>query len=78
MTQIRKTPNAAVPPPEMLDALERLTKDETVYVYIISGRDQAALDKWLGHIKHLGLSAEHGCFSMSSTMHLCALLYDEL
>jgi trehalose 6-phosphate synthase/phosphatase len=31
-------------------------------VWIISGRDQAFLDKWLGQVKGLSLSAEHGCF----------------
>ncbi|KAI9330622.1 glycosyltransferase family 20-domain-containing protein [Obelidium mucronatum] len=46
LTPIVKVPSAAHPPPEMLKA----------------GRDQIALDKWLGHIPGLGLSAEHGCF----------------
>lgn len=62
LTPIRKTPNAAVPPEAMLHALQRLTKDPSVFVYVISGRDQAALDMWLGHIEHLGMSAEHGCY----------------
>lgn len=58
LTPIRKTPNAAVPPPEMLKAMEVLVSDPKNYVFVISGRDQACLDNWLGHIKGLGLSAE--------------------
>ncbi|KAJ3328575.1 threalose-6-phosphate phosphatase [Blyttiomyces sp. JEL0837] len=62
LTPIRKTPGAAVPSPEMLRYLSILTKDPKNYVFVISGRDQACLDDWLGHIEGLGLSAEHGCF----------------
>ena len=29
---------------------------------VVSGRDQATLEEWLGHIPQLGLSGEHGCF----------------
>lgn len=62
MTPIRKTPSAAVPPPDMLAALEKLCADPRNDVWIISGRDENALDRWLGHIQGIGLSAEHGCF----------------
>ncbi|KAJ3265049.1 threalose-6-phosphate phosphatase [Chytriomyces hyalinus] len=62
LTPIVKTPSAAHPPPDMLKALEVLCDDPRNYVFIISGRDQGALDKWLGHMSGLGLSAEHGCF----------------
>lgn len=62
LTPIRKTPNAAVPPKPMLEALDKLVSDENTIVFVISGRDQTALDLWLGHIPRLGLSAEHGCF----------------
>ncbi|KAI8622700.1 glycosyltransferase family 20-domain-containing protein [Chytriomyces sp. MP71] len=62
LTPIVKTPSAAHPPPEMLAALEVLCADPRNYVFIISGRDQGALDKWLGHMRGLGLSAEHGSF----------------
>ncbi|KAJ3275299.1 threalose-6-phosphate phosphatase [Borealophlyctis nickersoniae] len=62
LTPIVKTPNAAVPPPDMLKAMEILVKDPKNVVFVISGRDEACLDNWLGHIKGLGLSAEHGCF----------------
>ena len=62
MTPIRNVPHAATPPPKMLEAMEILVKDPKNVVFVISGRDQACLDEWLGHIKGLGLSAEHGCF----------------
>ncbi|KAJ3096221.1 threalose-6-phosphate phosphatase [Phlyctochytrium planicorne] len=62
LTPIRKTPNAAVPSPEMLQYLTVLAQDPDNYIFVISGRDQACLDNWLGHIPNLGLSAEHGCF----------------
>ncbi|KAI8911238.1 glycosyltransferase family 20-domain-containing protein [Powellomyces hirtus] len=62
LTAIRKTPGAAVPPPEMLVAMQTLVNDPKNVVFIISGRDEACLDEWLGQVKGLGLSAEHGCF----------------
>ena len=31
-------------------------------MFIISGRDGEFLEEQLGHIKNLGMSAEHGCF----------------
>jgi trehalose 6-phosphate synthase/phosphatase len=62
LTPIRKTPGAAIPQPEMMRALIKLVEDPNNHVYVISGRDQVFLQKWLGNIKVLGLSAEHGCF----------------
>ncbi|KAI9023589.1 glycosyltransferase family 20-domain-containing protein [Phycomyces nitens] len=62
VTPICKTPGAAVPPPDMLQALEILCADPKNEVWIISGRDEAGLDNWLGHLPGLGLSAEHGSF----------------
>lgn len=62
LTPIRKVPTAAVPPPDMLKALQTLVDDPHNVVFVISGRDQACLDDWLGHITGLGLSAEHGSF----------------
>jgi len=60
LTPICKTPAAAVPSIEMLAALRTLTYDPNNVIFIISGRDQAFLDKHLGHIRNLGMSAEHG------------------
>ncbi|RUS25312.1 trehalose-phosphatase-domain-containing protein [Jimgerdemannia flammicorona] len=63
LTPIRKMPNAAVPPPDMLKYMQKLAEDPNNIVWVISGRDQAALDEWLGNVDNLGLSAEHGCFT---------------
>jgi trehalose 6-phosphate synthase/phosphatase len=60
LTPICKTPAAAVPSIEMLAALRTLTYNPNNIIFIISGRDQAFLDKYLGHIRNLGMSAEHG------------------
>ena len=52
----------AVPSLGALNALTKLASDPRNVVYIVSGRDQAFLELHLGHIKHLGMSAEHGGF----------------
>lgn len=62
LTPIVKNPKDAVPPPGLIEALERLCADEKNIVYIISGRDAIFLQKHLGSIPALGMSAEHGCF----------------
>lgn len=49
----------------MLRYLQTLCNNPRNEVWIVSGRDQVTLDAWLGHIKNLGLSAEHGCFLKS-------------
>jgi trehalose 6-phosphate synthase/phosphatase len=46
----------------VLSALTALAQDPNNKVWIVSGRDQSFLEKWLGHIPNMGLSAEHGCF----------------
>lgn len=62
LTPIVKEPSAAVPTEKLLRTLKALTVDPKNTVWIISGRDQVFLDKHLGDIPGLGLSAEHGCF----------------
>lgn len=62
LTPIVKVPKDAHPPPRMLVALALLAADPMNVVFVISGREQERLDEWLGHIKGLGLSAEHGSF----------------
>lgn len=59
---IQRVPSAAKPTPDLLKTLELLTKDPNNHIYIVSGRDQATLESWLGHLPRLGMSAEHGCF----------------
>ncbi|KAF9173617.1 threalose-6-phosphate phosphatase [Mortierella sp. AD011] len=62
LTPIRKTPGAAVPQEHMLKALTALAADPNNIVWVISGRDQKVLEEWLGSVKNLGFSAEHGSF----------------
>lgn len=62
LTPIVKTPSAAVPGSKTIESLRRLTADPNNKVFVISGRDSATLEHWLGGIENLGMSAEHGCF----------------
>lgn len=62
LTPIVSVPSDAQPSPEMLSYLQTLCNDERNNVWVVSGRDQVCLEEWLGSIKNLGLSAEHGCF----------------
>jgi trehalose 6-phosphate synthase/phosphatase len=62
LTPIVKDPQAAIPSDRIVRTIKTLAKDRRNNVWIISGRDQAFLDEWLGHISQLGLSAEHGSF----------------
>lgn len=55
----------ALPSPDALTALAKLTSDPNNIVYIVSGRDQAFLEEHLGHFSRLGMSAEHGGFIRS-------------
>ncbi|KAK9457874.1 glycosyltransferase family 20-domain-containing protein [Dipodascopsis uninucleata] len=62
LTPIVRDPEAAIPTEKVLRTITCLADDPNNEVWIISGRDQNFLEKHLGHIKSLGLSAEHGCF----------------
>jgi len=62
LSPIVKTPSMAVPSEDTLTALTLLSADPCNLVYIISGRDGAFLEQHLGHIRELGMSAEHGGF----------------
>lgn len=62
LTPIVTDPEMAIPADRVVRTLKRLAQDPGNRVWIISGRDQAFLSNWLGHIEELGLSAEHGCF----------------
>ncbi|KZS96206.1 trehalose-6-phosphate phosphatase [Sistotremastrum niveocremeum HHB9708] len=65
LTPIVKTPSMAVPSPEALEALTKLSEDPRNVVYIISGRDGDFLEHHFGHLKKIGMSAEHGSFVRS-------------
>ncbi len=62
LTPIVKSPSLAVPSSPALEALRVLSEDPANVVYIISGRDSEFLEKHLGDIDGLGMSAEHGGF----------------
>jgi trehalose 6-phosphate synthase/phosphatase len=62
LTPIVQDPNAAIPSDRVIRCLKNLAADPKNAVWIISGRDQAFLEEWMGHISELGLSAEHGSF----------------
>ncbi|GMC28515.1 unnamed protein product [Saccharomyces cerevisiae] len=63
LTPIVKDPAAAIPSARLYTILQKLCADPHNQIWIISGRDQKFLNKWLGgKLPQLGLSAEHGCF----------------
>jgi len=62
LTRIVNDPEQATPSDKAARGIKKLAQQEGNRVWIISGRDQAFLEKWLGPIGELGLSAEHGCF----------------
>ncbi|EHK96248.1 putative Trehalose-phosphatase [Glarea lozoyensis 74030] len=62
LTPIVGDPAAAVPSEKVIRTLTALAGDEQNAVWVISGRDQEFLGRYLGHIKNLGFSAEHGSF----------------
>lgn len=62
LTPIVVDPQAAIPSHHLLETINTLSTDPNNSIWIISGRDQVFLDKWLGHLTEIGLSAEHGAF----------------
>ncbi|SCU78280.1 LADA_0A04830g1_1 [Lachancea dasiensis] len=63
LTPIVQDPAAAIPSAKLFRILSKLAADPNNQIWIISGRDQQFLSKWLGsRMPQLGLSAEHGCF----------------
>ncbi|EDO18440.1 hypothetical protein Kpol_1032p34 [Vanderwaltozyma polyspora DSM 70294] len=63
LTPIVQDPAAAIPSARLYSILDKLVADPKNQIWIISGRDQKFLNKWLGsRLPQLGLSAEHGCF----------------
>jgi trehalose 6-phosphate synthase/phosphatase len=62
LTPIVQDPKSAIPSDRVLRSLKTLAADPKNAVWIISGRDQAFLEEWMGHVSDLGLSAEHGSF----------------
>ncbi|KAH6677306.1 glycosyltransferase family 20-domain-containing protein [Halenospora varia] len=62
LTPIVRDPAAAIPSDRVIRTLKALASDHRNAVWIISGRDQEFLGQYLGDIKELGFSAEHGSF----------------
>jgi trehalose 6-phosphate synthase/phosphatase len=50
LTPIVKDPQAAIPSDRVIRTIKTLASDPRNAVWIISGRDQAFLDEWMGHI----------------------------
>ncbi|PRT54675.1 Trehalose-phosphatase [Wickerhamiella sorbophila] len=61
LTPIVKDPAAAVPSKRLKSILSKLGSDPKNEIWVISGRDQHFLDRWLGEF-NMSMSAEHGCF----------------
>lgn len=62
LTPIVKDPASAIPSERVIRTLKALASDIQNAVWIISGRDQEFLSRYLGDIPELGFSAEHGSF----------------
>lgn len=62
LTPIVSDPDSALPSGKLLQSLAKLATHDQNKVWLISGRNRAFLSKLFGHIKGLGLSAEHGSF----------------
>ncbi|MET4105447.1 bifunctional alpha,alpha-trehalose-phosphate synthase (UDP-forming)/trehalose-phosphatase [Hymenobacter sp. UYP22] len=59
LVRFHGSPQDAYPREDLLQLLSNLTSDVRNQVVIISGRDRATLDRWLGHLP-LHFVAEHG------------------
>ncbi|KAL7275919.1 hypothetical protein RUND412_001109 [Rhizina undulata] len=62
LTTIVNDHEISVPGEKLLMNIKKLAQEKNNQVYIVSGRDKKFLEKWLGQIKEVGLSAEHGGF----------------
>ncbi|GAA4100624.1 bifunctional alpha,alpha-trehalose-phosphate synthase (UDP-forming)/trehalose-phosphatase [Mucilaginibacter panaciglaebae] len=69
-------PEQALPSPELLMLLTQLGKHTNTDVYIVSGRDSASLENWLGHLP-IGLVAEHGA-KVKKIGHDWSVIADDL
>jgi trehalose 6-phosphate synthase/phosphatase len=60
MVEFQSRPHQAVPSEALLEVLDKLEKDSTTEVVIISGRDKDFLQEQFGHYPSFHLSAEYG------------------
>jgi trehalose 6-phosphate synthase/phosphatase len=61
LVPIAPRPELAAPDEKLLELLSRLSRDPRNQVYVISGRERASLERWLGG-SGVGLIAEHGAW----------------
>ena len=59
LVSFAKRPELAVPTPELLDIMKKLSKDDKTDVIIISGRDRFSLTSWFEGME-IDFAAEHG------------------
>jgi trehalose 6-phosphate synthase/phosphatase len=57
----KKKPDLATPDREILEILKKLSNNPKNNVVVVSGRDKATLEKWLGKL-NIDLVAEHGAW----------------
>ncbi|KAL8701584.1 MAG: hypothetical protein Q9201_004828 [Fulgogasparrea decipioides] len=62
LTPIVQNPEDAMPTAADIEVLKKISSDPENEFWIISGREPKFLDKHLGLIKSISLSAEHGAF----------------
>ncbi len=62
LTALAPTPGLAAPDRSLLSLLRSLAAQPATEVHVVSGRDRATLDTWLGALP-VGLHAEHGLWS---------------
>jgi len=62
LTALAPTPGLAAPDRMLLTLLRTLAEQPATSVHVVSGRDRATLDTWLGGLP-IGLQAEHGLWS---------------
>jgi trehalose 6-phosphate synthase/phosphatase len=65
LVRFRGKPAEAEPDEEIMSLLQNLSDDPKTRVVLISGRDKATLDKWLGSL-NVALVAEHGAWIKQS------------
>jgi len=68
LVKLARTPDLAVPDPELLQLLSALCERPATEVHVISGRSVEDLGRWLGALP-VGLHAEHGVFSRMPGAH---------
>ncbi|MBN1804355.1 MAG: bifunctional alpha,alpha-trehalose-phosphate synthase (UDP-forming)/trehalose-phosphatase [Sedimentisphaerales bacterium] len=61
LVDFRKKPSLASPDKEIMDLLEKISNNTRNTVVVVSGRDKATLENWLGNL-NIEFVAEHGAW----------------